>query len=209
MLMPYNFVKTLSEVRYRHAYMVCVTRSAERKKDYKAAALVRVHITAKWIVTDAPFSNNKRSCPDCTWKRVSNLKSVDVTVFKLLAFYAKKWGSRETSHAAFSKNVYTARVGNCWLYLHDAGRILLRMHRNGDYRVFPTILTTALYSATPIFYRNGKFRWSECILATSGHFSLRMRRNAVISISGPKSVVSIVLNDIVFLYRNFDNLTMF
>jgi len=49
----------------------------------------------------------------------------------------------------------------------------------------------------------------NAFLAVSGHFSLRMRRNAVISISGPKSVVPIVLNDIDFLYRNFDNLTIF
>jgi len=38
-------------------------------------------------------------------------------------------------------------------------------------------------------------------LAVSGHFSLRLRRNAVISISGPKSVVTIILNRNTFSVR--------
>jgi len=34
----------------------------------------------------------------------------------------------------------------------------------------PTILTTALHSAAPIFYRSGKFRWPESILAVLAIF---------------------------------------
>jgi len=42
------------------------------------------------------------------------------------------------------------------------------------------------------------FHDQNAFLASADHF-LRMRRNAVISISGPKSVVTVVLSDIDFL----------
>jgi len=48
-----------------------------------------------------PFRKNfKGSYPDCPWERVSNLKSVALTILELFAFNAHKFrGSRDPGHA--------------------------------------------------------------------------------------------------------------
>jgi len=81
-----------------------------------------------------------------------------------------------------------------WLYLHDAG--VFCSSETAIIELSP-ILWTALYLA-PASFSIGveKFDDQNAFLAVSGHFSLRMRRNAVISISCPKSVVFIVLDNI-------------
>jgi len=53
-----------------------------------------------------------------------------------------------------------------------------------------TILTTPLDSATMTSRKTQKFWRLEIICRLFGYFSLRMRRNCVISICGPKSVVT-------------------
>jgi len=62
-------------------------------------------------------------------------------------------------------------------------------------KLLTKILTTPLYSATVVFCKNRKFRRSESIYSRFCQFSLRMHRNAVISTSGLKSVVTIILRD--------------